>query len=125
MNKISFNSDFTVIKKQQQRLRMLHLTEKLFYQCRISFHKRQRHIRVDRFRLRHYTVPRCYSYHKTLYTLHHTNQHYIRMDNVRLRDDMVPRCYSYHMSVDIADRMCYYHILKKGENYLMLQDRFS
>ena len=139
---------------------MLYLIEKLYYQCRISRHKHHCHIQMDNFRPRHYTdprcysyhtvvytshhkhqryiqmdnfrprddtVPRCYSYHKTLYTLHHTHQHYIQIDNVRLRDGIVPRCYSYHMSVDIANRMCYPHILKTGggDNYSILQDRLS
>ena len=93
---------------------MLRLMDKLYYQCRISFHKRQRHIQMDKCRPRHYTVPRCYSYHKTLYTSHHTHHHHIQMDNFHLRDDKFPRCYSYHMSVGIVDRMCYPHILKTG-----------
>ena len=64
---------------------MLRLIEKLYYHCRISFHKRQRHI---------------------------------QMDNFHLRDGMVPRCYSYHMSVDIANHMCYPHILKTGGTFI-------
>ena len=93
---------------------MLRLTENLSYRCRISFHKNQRHIQMDNFRPRHNMVPCFYSYHKNLYTLHHTLQRHTQMDNFRLLDDMVPRCYSYHMSVDIPTRMCYPHNLKTG-----------
>ena len=42
---------------------MLRLTEKLYYQCRISFQKHQLHIQMDNFRLLDDMVPRCYSYH--------------------------------------------------------------
>ena len=43
-----------------------------YYPGHMYLHTSPIHIRLDRFRPRDDTVPRCYSYHTFLYTPHHT-----------------------------------------------------
>ena len=51
---------------------IVEITSSSHYLYHISLRKSPRHIRVDRFRPRDDTVPRCYSYRTVLYTPYRT-----------------------------------------------------
>ena len=90
---------FKDLAKMSEKKFVLFFVERTWsshYLYHIYLRKSPRHIRVDRFRPLDDTVPRYYSYHKTLYTLHHNHRHYIQTNNFRPRHYRVPRFYSYH-----------------------------